>query len=92
MIKNFNINIVKRKNTTRKKLSLNRKVNGSPVSFTNERQKTKERRDIQDMVNSSGKEQPRDVMNQKDREETAQEERNEYEQRLEDMQFEMRRD
>lgn len=80
--------IVKRKNTTRKKLSLNRKVNGSPVSFTNERQKTKERRDIQDMVNSSGKEQPRNVMNQKGREQTPQEERNEYEQRLEDMQFE----
>ena len=78
--------IVKRKNTTRKKLSLNRKVNGSPVSFTNERQKTKERREIQDRVNSSGKEQPRNVMNQKDREETTQEERNQYEQMLEDFQ------
>ena len=44
------------------------------------------------MINSSGKEQPRDVMNQKDREETDQEERNEYEQRLEDMQFEMYRE
>lgn len=84
--------IIKRKNTRRKKLSLNRKVNGSPVSFTNERQKTKERRNIQDMVNSSAKEQPRDVMNQKDREETVQEERNEYEQRLEDMQFERYRE
>lgn len=81
--------IVKRKNTTRKKLSLNRKVNGSPVSFTNERQKTKERREIQDMVNSSKKEQPLDVMNQKDREETTQEERNQYEKHLEDMQYEM---
>jgi len=84
--------IVKRKNTARKKISLNRRVNGSPVSFTNERQKTKERRELQDMVNSSGKEQPRNVMNQKDREETTQEERNQYEKHLEDMQDEMRRD
>lgn len=84
--------IIKRKNTRRKKLSLNRKVNGSPVSFTNERQKTKERRNIQDMVNSSAKEQPRNVMNQKGREQTPQEERNEYEQRLEDMQFERYRE
>jgi hypothetical protein len=76
--------IVKRKNTTRKKLSLNRKVNGSPVSFTNERQKTKKRREIQDMINATGNEQPRNVMNQKGREQTPQEERNQYEQMLED--------
>ena len=84
--------IIKRKNTKRKKLSLNRRPKTGPVSFTNERQKTKEQREIQDMINPSGKEQPRDVMNQKDREETDQEERNEYEQRLEDMQFEMYRE
>jgi hypothetical protein len=77
--------IVKRKNTKRKKLSLNRRSKTGPVSFTNERQKTKERREIQDMINSSGKEQPRDVMNQKGREQNPQEEENQYEQRLQDM-------
>ena len=84
--------IVKRKNTKRKKLSLNRRPKTGPTSFTNERKKTLEQRRIQDMVNSSGEEQPRNVMNQKDREETPQEERNQYEQRLEDMQFKIRRD
>ncbi len=81
--------IVKRKNTTRKKLSLNRKVNGSPVSFTNERQKTKDRRMIQDKVNSAKNKKQRDVMNQKGREQTPKEDRNQYEQHLEDMQDEM---
>ena len=81
--------IVKRKNTTRKKLSLNRKVNGSPVSFTNERQKTKDRRTIQDKVNSAKNKKQRDVMNQKGREQTPKEDRNQYEQHLEDMQDEM---
>jgi len=75
--------IVKRKNTTRKTLSLNRKVNGSPVSFTNERQKTKKLREIQDMINATGNEQPRNVMNQKGREQNPQEEQNQYEQMLE---------
>ena len=73
--------------TERKKLSLNRRPNTGPTSFTNERQKTKEQRMIQDMIDATGNEQPRDVMNQKGREQTPQEERNQYQQMLEDFQY-----
>tara|TARA_R100001510_G_C7641570_1_gene199168 strand:+ start:1038 stop:1646 length:609 start_codon:yes stop_codon:yes gene_type:complete len=72
--------------TERKKLSLNRRPNTGPISFTNERQKTREQRMIQDMINATGNEQPRDVMNQKGREQNPQEEENQYQQMLEDFQ------
>jgi len=72
--------------TERKKLSLNRRPNAGPISFTNERQKTREQRMIQDMINATGNEQPRDVMNQKGREQNPQEEENQYEQMLEHFQ------
>lgn len=72
--------------TERKKLSLNRRPNTGPISFTNERQKTREQRMIQDMINEAANEQPRDVMNQNYREQTPQEEENQYQQMLEDFQ------
>tara|TARA_R100000995_G_scaffold2295_1_gene1514 strand:- start:9939 stop:10526 length:588 start_codon:yes stop_codon:yes gene_type:complete len=74
--------------TERKKLSLNRRPNTGPISFTNERQKTREQRMIQDMINETGNEQPRDVMNQKGREQNPQEEENQYQHMLEDFQYE----
>jgi len=39
------------------------------------------------MIDATGNEQPRDVMNQKGREQTPQEERNQYQQMLEDFQY-----
>mgnify|MGYP003387062476 FL=1 len=72
--------------TERKKLSLNRRPNTGPISFTNERQKTKEHRMIQDMIDATGEQLP-DVMEQEGREQTPQEERNQYQQMLEDFQY-----
>ena len=74
--------------TERKKLSLNRRPNTGPISFTNERQKTREQRMIQDMINETGNEQPRDVMNQKGREQNPQGEENQSQHMLEDFQYE----
>lgn len=71
--------------TERKKLSLNRRPNTGPISFTNERQKTREQRMIQDMIDATGEQLP-DVMEQEDREQTPQEEENQYQQMLEDFQ------
>jgi len=70
--------------TERKKLSLNRRPNTGPISFTNERQKTREQRMIQDMINATGNEQPLDVMNQKGREQNPQEDRYQFEHALEE--------
>ena len=72
--------------TERRKLSLNRRPNTGPISFTNERQKTREQRMIQDMIDATG-EQSHNVMNQKGREQNPQEEENQYQQSLEDFQY-----
>ena len=69
--------------TERKKLSLNRRPNTGPTSFTNERQKTLEQRMIQDMIDETGKQSP-DVMEQEGREQTPKEDRYQFEHALEE--------
>ena len=69
--------------TERKTLSLNRRPKTGPISFTNERQKTREQRMIQDMIDATG-EQSRNVMEQEGRKQTTDIYGNQLEDELED--------